>query len=249
MSDVYLCNWADCLETGKRKEMIWHVTKVHIREEQVPYYCTLCKFRSRSEGALQRHCKSYKPHVEMMANHSPEEEQTFLVVSSNPYFVNLGTDTIKCDAIRQNNMEERLNLELYVDSSEFIYVDQSCQTDDTYRSNQELKAEMNIMKGTQKVELNRFADFISRKETELSKREDEVKALSIQMRQKDDQIRILERQNRHKDTEIETLRRKLRIQEQEFTKRRAFTLIQAESEKENESPCPKKIKSVIKKLF
>jgi hypothetical protein len=46
-----------------------------------------------------------------------------------------------------------------------------CQTDETCESSQSLKAEMNVMKGTHQVELNKFANFISRKEDKITKKE------------------------------------------------------------------------------
>jgi len=246
MSDVYICNWSGCLMEGKRKDMIWHVTMDHLEEERVPFYCTLCHYRARKKGMFYRHCSSYKPHRDLMADNQDKSEKDFLKETKNPYFIYLGTDVNACDALLKKSADT-LDLEIRADSNEFSLIDEECQTEDTYQGYRELKAEMNVMKGTHQVELNKFADFISRKEIELRKREEEIKSLTRKLKERDDNIRVVERQNRHKDQEIETLRRKLRNNELEFTRRRSFNYSD-EVDKENDEP-PKKIKSVVKRLF
>lgn len=89
------------------------------------------------------------------------------------------------------------------------------------------------MKVAHQAELNRFADFIARKEQKLSQVDEENNKLKLALKERDDRLRVLERCNRHKDREIEAIRRKLR--EAEFH--------------EADTPPTKKFKSIAKKLF
>jgi predicted RNase H-like nuclease (RuvC/YqgF family) len=135
---------------------------------------------------------------------------------------------------------------LYIieESLEFNFMDNSCQTDDTYESSGNLKAEMNIMKGTYQVELNKFANFISRKEDEITKKEGENSKHKQQIKQQDSKIRCLEREIRHKDNDLELLRRKLRDGNMNWERRRRYMFV--EEDKENDETCEKKMKSVAK---
>jgi Tfp pilus assembly protein PilO len=52
---------------------------------------------------------------------------------------------------------------------------------------------MKVMKGTHQVELNKFANFISRKEDQITKKEGENSKLKQQIKQQDNKIRCLQR--------------------------------------------------------
>lgn len=110
-----------------------------------------------------------------MADNQDKSEKDFLKETKNPYFIYLGTDVNACDALLKKSADtldseiraDTLDLEIRADSNELSLIDEECQTEDTYQGYRELKAEMNVMKGTHQVELNTF---ISRKETELRKK-------------------------------------------------------------------------------
>ncbi|VDI55278.1 Hypothetical predicted protein [Mytilus galloprovincialis] len=133
---------------------------------------------------MDRHILSYKPHLEKM------EE--------------LGIQSKVVESI----------IEIREDSGEFNITDTSCQTEETFITFRELKAEVNIMKGSHQAELNRFGDYIARLEKRLKMKEEEVKSAERklrkneegsrkQLKEKDDLIRTLERKLRHKDNEVE----------------------------------------------
>ena len=112
-----------------------------------------------------------------------------------------------CDAVLVNtellqDIREPV-LDIIEESVEFNYMDNSCQTDETYESSRSLKAEMNVMKGTHQVELNKFVNFISSKEDGITKEEGENSKLKQQIKQQDSKIRCLEKEIRHKDNDLE----------------------------------------------
>jgi len=249
MSDVYRCNWTDCLGEGGKREIIWQVIMNHIDEEQVPFHCSLCHFRASNIRTLERHCSTYRPHIQLQDGNN--DEKIFLIKSTNPYFVKLGSNISTCDAVLENtellqDIHEPV-LDIIEESVEFNYTDNSCQTYETYESSRSLKAEMNIMKGTHQVELNKFANFISRKKDEITKKEGENSKLKQQIKQQDSKIRCLEREIRHKDNDLEILRRKLRDGNMDWERRRRCMFV--EDDKENDETCEKKMKSIAKRLF
>ena len=221
-----------------QREIIWHILRDHIEERRVPFHCTLCHYRAGTFRILERHVQSYGQHLELMGKNEGEMLENFLIVSEDPYFVNVGTDTSTCDAVLKIMNEtstteseiEVSEIEIIEFSHEFDICDVSCQTEDNYETN---KAEINVLKGAHQAELNRFADFIARKEQKLSHVDEENNKLKLSLKERDDKLRVIERYNRHKDREIEALRRKLR---------------EADFREVDTSPT-KKFKSIVKKLF
>jgi (p)ppGpp synthase/HD superfamily hydrolase len=203
MSDIYTCNWKDCLQEGKKREIIWHILRDHIEERRVPFHCTLCHYRAGTFRILERHVHSYGQHLELMGKNEGEMLENFLIVSEDPYFVNVGTDTSTCDAVLKIMNEtstteseiEVSEIEIIEFSHEFDICDVSCQTEDNYETN---KAEINVLKGAHQAELNRFADFIARKEQKLSQVDEENNKLKFSLKERDAKLRVLERYNRHK---------------------------------------------------
>ena len=203
MSDIYTCNWKDCLQEGKKREIIWHILRDHIEERRVPFHCTLCHYRAGTFRILERHVQSYGQHLELMGKNEGEMLENFLIVSEDPYFVNVGTDTSTCDAVLKIMNEtstteseiEVSEIEIIEFSHEFDICDVSCQTEDNYETN---KAEINVLKGAHQAELNRFADFIARKEQKLSQVDEENNKLKFSLKERDAKLRVLERYNRHK---------------------------------------------------
>ena len=259
MSDVYVCNWNDCLVELNKRDMVHHVLVTHVEEERVPYYCTLCHYRTTTLRLLERHVSTYRKHKDAIADLT-DKEQDFLKVSLIPYFVVLGTDR-SVDAILKSALPEEAKsdsdgeaedsnseseFQIREFSTEFSFSNTECQTDETFQNYKELKAEINILKGSHQAELNRFADFIARKETTLKHKSDEVKFLKEELVKKDDKVRVLERNVRHKDNEIESLRRKLRFYENQdyqlYKNNKRF-------DSERDEPEKKKMKSVVQKLF
>lgn len=243
MSDIYRCNWTECLVEGGKRDIIWHITMNHIDEAQVPFHCSLCHFRASNYRTLQRHCSTYRPHIELQDGKN--DDRTCLIKSTNPYFVKLGSDKSTCDAVFLQDIYEPV-LDIIEESVEFNYLDNSCRTDENYESCRNLKAEMNVMKGTHQVELNKFANFIARKEDEVTKKEEENSKLKQTNKQQDIKIRCLEREIRHKDNELEILRRQLRDSSINWERRRRCMFVE---DKENDQPSEKKMKSVAKRLF
>ncbi|CAG2220254.1 unnamed protein product [Mytilus edulis] len=253
MSEIYNCNWTDCLYEGNKRDTIWHILLSHVQEDQVPFHCNICHFRGNTRRNMDRHILSYKPHLEKMEELGIQSSNNCIIKSANPYFVKLGTDT-SCDATYKDQsyivteVVESI-IEIREDSGEFNITDTSCQTEETFITFRELKAEVNIMKGSHQAELNRFGDYIARLEKRLKMKEEEIKSAERklrkneegsrkQLKEKDDLIRKLERKLRHKDNEVEVLRRKLRVDE-----------FDSEEEKENERPRKKLKGYVVKKLF
>ncbi|VDH92932.1 Hypothetical predicted protein [Mytilus galloprovincialis] len=84
--------------------------------------------------------------------HDMQSCNNCIIKSGNPYFLKLGTDT-SCDATYKDQpytvteVVEAI-IEIREDSGEFNVVDNSCQTEETFLTLRELKAEMNIMKGS-----------------------------------------------------------------------------------------------------
>jgi hypothetical protein len=234
---------------GGKREIIWHVIMNHIDEEQVPFHCSLCHFRASNFRTLERHCSTYRPHIQLQNDNN--DDKIFLIKSKNPYFVKLGSNISTCDAVLENtelllDIHEPV-LDIIEESLEFNFMDNSCQTNETDESSGNLKTEMNFMKGMHQVELNQFANFISRKEDEITKKEGENSKHKQQMKQQDSKIRCLEREIRHKDNDLEILRRKLRDGNMNWERRRRYMFV--EEDKENDEPCEKKMKSVAKRLF
>jgi septal ring factor EnvC (AmiA/AmiB activator) len=106
---------------------------------------------------------------------------------------------------------------------------------------------MNVMEGTHQVELNKFANFISRKEDEITKKEGENSKLKQKIKQQHSKIRCLEREIRHKDNDLKILMRTLRDGNMNWERRRRCMFV--EENKDNDEPCEKKMKSVAKRLF
>lgn len=45
---------------GENRYVEAHIYKKHLHPTEVPFYCKLCNFMSRTEGDLLRHAKGYK---------------------------------------------------------------------------------------------------------------------------------------------------------------------------------------------
>lgn len=117
----------------------------HIDEEQVPFHCSLCHFRASNFRTLERHCSTYRLHIQLQDGNN---DKIFLIKSTNPYLVvKLGSNISTCDAVLENTELLQDIHELVLDnieeSVEFNYMDNSCQTDETDESSGSLKAEMN----------------------------------------------------------------------------------------------------------
>ena len=61
----------ECLQYGRyqveRRYVEAHIYKVHLSPSEVPFYCSMCNFISRTEKDLNRHMKGYKPHKDAVA--------------------------------------------------------------------------------------------------------------------------------------------------------------------------------------
>ncbi|CAC5418719.1 unnamed protein product [Mytilus coruscus] len=195
MSEIYNCNWADCLYEGKKRDTIWHIIFNHVQEVQVPFYCNICHYRGNTRRTMERHIITYKPHLEKMEEFNIDSCNSCIIKSVNPYFIKLGTDA-SCDA---------------------IYKDQSCIVTQEVEEIIEIMEDSGLNRFGSYIarleqRLKAKEDDVQSAERKLRKGEEGSKK---QLQEKDDIIRQLERKLRHKDNEVEVLRRKLRIQEYE----------------------------------
>ena len=132
-----------------------------------------------------------------------------------------------CDAVLVNtellqDIREPV-LDIIEESVEFNYMDNSCQTDESFESSRSLKAEMNVMKGTHQVELNKFVNFISSKEDGITKEEGENSKLKQQIKQQHSKIRCLEKEIRHKDNDLEiNFKEKIERRQYELGKKEVY---------------------------
>ena len=154
-----------------QREIIWHILRDHIEERRVPFHCTLYYYRAGTFRILERHVQSYGPQLELMRKNEGEMLENCLIVSEDPYFINVGTDTSTGDAVLKIMNEKpttESEIEIIESSHEFDICDVSCQTEDNYKTYKDLKAEINVLKRAHQAALNMFADFITRKEQQLS---------------------------------------------------------------------------------
>jgi hypothetical protein len=106
-----------------------------------------------------------------MRKNEGEMLENCLIVSEDPYFINVGTDTSTGDAVLKIMNEKpttESEIEIIESSHEFDICDVSCQIEDNYKTYKDLKAEINVLKRAHQAALNMFADFITRKEQQLS---------------------------------------------------------------------------------
>ena len=137
MSDVYRCNWTDCFVEGGKREIIWYLIMNHKDEEQVLFLCSLCRLRTSAFRTLERHCSTYRPHMQLQDGNN--DDKIFLIKSTKPYFVKLGSNISTCDAVlEKTELVHESVLDIIEESVEFDHIDNSCQTDNTYESSRSL---------------------------------------------------------------------------------------------------------------
>lgn len=229
MSDLYCCRWEECAFEGKRGDAIRHVLLNHAPLEQVPFYCSLCKFRATSIKAFRRHFKTFKQHRECLAGEEDREDE-YKCCAEMVYNVTWGS--FKSDLVEKGTeiVEEIEYMNVAEDMNIFNTVNTltlGTQTEGApFKSNQELKEEIFVLKGAHQNELNKMADYISRMEKRLQEKDKELKTKLDQ-----------------KDWEIEELKVQIR-------RREPFVRGFEEMWEEMKSPSPKKRRSVIsKRLF
>ena len=72
---------------GEKRYVEAHIFKYHLALDQVPFYCSLCHYMTKTEKDLQKHVKGYKPHreaLEARPEETPEEEAKFLHKNETP---------------------------------------------------------------------------------------------------------------------------------------------------------------------
>ena len=72
---------------GEKRYVEAHIFKYHLALDQVPFYCSLCHYMTKTEKDLQKHVKGYKPHreaLEARPEKTPEEEAKFLHKNETP---------------------------------------------------------------------------------------------------------------------------------------------------------------------
>lgn len=229
MSDIYICNWEDCVFEGYKKDAIRHVIMQHAPLNEVPFHCNLCSYRATNMKALNRHANTFKKHIELSNTLEGSDEQYF-INSYNPYNVTWGNKSkdISMKSFLEEIVEEIVIEEIVEEEMvEETVVSSSCQTEDTYATVRDLKEEMFVLKGSHQVQMNQMADYIVRLERRLNAAEKENNCLKQELKIQDPFIQGFEEM-------------------WDDTKRHSNKRLN----KENICETPvKKIKSVVKKLF
>jgi hypothetical protein len=64
-----------------------HILRDHVPEKQVPFFCTLCKFRCETKDDLLKHLTKYTAHVRAAGSSQNNDLKQILVKSNVPWFV------------------------------------------------------------------------------------------------------------------------------------------------------------------
>ncbi|XP_045214101.2 uncharacterized protein LOC123564515 [Mercenaria mercenaria] len=62
-----------------------HIYKYHVPNDEQPFWCRMCQFRSRSKDSLFRHVQTYARHKNVMKEKGYVASEPFLVCNDNPY--------------------------------------------------------------------------------------------------------------------------------------------------------------------
>ena len=163
-NDQLKCNL--CEYVGNKRSAIWHVIKEHAESEEVPFSCSLCKFRAPSMKKLKSHVKGYKPHL-LLKEGMVQEDEDYFRISNRPKCVTWGTGgkedltiILKCvkeekitvqeqkvevkkqsECVREERVEERA-MDVCDDESKFIPDYEECEEDEEEKvTGQEQKLE------------------------------------------------------------------------------------------------------------
>ena len=87
---AYRCR--HCQKKGKteintKQRLEDHIFKYHVPNDEQPYWCRLCLFRSRSKEGLMQHVNTFARHRNVMIEKGIEHSRPFLVCSLNPYII------------------------------------------------------------------------------------------------------------------------------------------------------------------
>ena len=267
MSDILHCNWEDCaFTTTSQKTAIWHVLCNHAPEDQVPFYCSLCGFKTQKKKLLYKHVSTYKPHVEMKTEYPNIMDELFFHITENPYFVTFDTEnadfstcftesvledqpeitdsvqselnTVSGDQPEVNSASDQqvaiveeiveiVNIPQLVGEGEDTNIDDINSTENEKDSQiQELKRELNVMKGAHAAEMKRMGSFVERIEARLDRRNKEIEKLREEFKRQEPFVQGFD---------------EMWEREKARPKRPVFI--------DENSPPKKKIKSVVRKLF
>jgi len=251
MSDIYNCNWKDCVFEGTRTTGIPHVIIQHAPFNQVPFHCTLCGFRGTSEKALVKHVKTYKNHILLTEQLDDKADiNQYLNRSKCVYNATWGFETAdlvqKQDSTENNEADHNHALQIMVDEreselfSETVVVEVAEMATQTEKNLEEkLRKDLEKLKEEHKKELNKLADHLSRVQRRLRNKEDEVVELREEIKTKDPYVQgfneMWEDQCKENDKKRHNGRR------EEWRREKIG--------KENFEPAAKRFKSIVKKLF
>lgn len=82
---AYRCS--HCGKVDRKGRLVAHILRDHVPEKQVPFFCTLCKFRCETRDDLLKHLTKYAGHVRAVGSNQNIDLKQILIKSNVPWFV------------------------------------------------------------------------------------------------------------------------------------------------------------------
>ena len=90
---AYKC--ATCGKEGPRGPMFFHVLKDHRTVDEVPFYCSLCHYKSFNKDQLNCHVTTFAIHNRIKGiRHQGAPDEEFHVRNTNPREIMIGVDLL-----------------------------------------------------------------------------------------------------------------------------------------------------------
>ncbi|XP_052271790.1 uncharacterized protein LOC127872504 [Dreissena polymorpha] len=79
--------YSHCGKVDRKGRLVAHILRDHEPEKQVPFFCTLCKFRCETRDDLLKHLTKYAGHVRAVGSNQNIDLKQILIKSNVPWFV------------------------------------------------------------------------------------------------------------------------------------------------------------------
>ncbi|XP_063420122.1 uncharacterized protein LOC134705308 [Mytilus trossulus] len=195
-----------CKFKGKRKNAVDHFLKRHLPENDVPYFCVLCKFRAINKFKWEKHLSSFPKHIcAVNSCHTILSDKAYCIESDKKFELDISPNgqliPIEYTSVQPSNIPLEENIEPAVPeySEEVVIVEMTCTEED--KTIFTLKEEILNLTDTLVKERNQFENY-------LNKMEETKKNLKSELNQTKAELHVQNQKNKENHTSEKEERRK-----------------------------------------
>ncbi|CAG2209617.1 unnamed protein product [Mytilus edulis] len=192
-----------CKFKGKRKNAVDHFLKRHLPENDVPYFCVLCKFRAINKFKWEKHLSSFPKHISAVNScHTMLSDKVYCIESDKKFELDISPNgqliPIEYTSVQPSNIPFEENIEPVPEYSEEVVIVEMTEEDQTIFT---LKEEISNLTDTLVKERNQFENY-------LNKMEETKKNLKSELNQTKAELHVQNQKNKENQTSEKEERRK-----------------------------------------